>query len=85
MNKKSIAKTLQKQRELIFNSSKPEIASKLAQMGIDSAHLNNGETLYNGVIDLSETQKREKQEGSLAYDIFYDAKSKCKKQMQNQC
>lgn len=77
MTKKSIAQTLEQQRVLIFNSRKPEIAPLLETLGVDSAYLDNGETLYNEVIQLSENQKKEQQEESLAYDNFYEIKSDC--------
>lgn len=77
MTKKSIAETLEKQRVLIFNSRKPEIAPLLETLGVDSAYLDNRETLYNEVINLLENQKKEQQEESLAYDNFYEAKSDC--------
>jgi len=50
MGRKTIAKTLEEQRVLIFNSSKPEIAPLLAKMGIDNPHLIIGETLYNIIL-----------------------------------
>ncbi|MBI9067753.1 MAG: hypothetical protein JEZ09_10710 [Salinivirgaceae bacterium] len=74
---KKIAQTLKEQRVLIFNSSKPEIAPLLAQMGIDEAHLKSGEELYNKVIALSDQQKKEDQEASLAFDNSFEAKSNC--------
>ncbi len=77
MARKTIAQTLEKQRVLIFNSSKPEIAPLLETLGVDSAYLDNGEALYNEVIQLSENQKKEQQEESLAYDNFYETKSDC--------
>jgi len=77
MGRKTLSDTLEEQRELIFNSSKSEIAPLLSQMGIDSAYLTSGEALYNKVINLFETQKKENQEERLAYDIFYEAKNSC--------
>ena len=77
MARKSIAETLEMQRVLIFNSRKPEIASKLQSYGVDSAYIDAGELLYNEVIQLAENQKREQQEESLAYDVFYETKSGC--------
>lgn len=77
MARKTIAEALEKQRVLIFNSRKPEIAPLLETLGVDSAYLDNGEALYNEVINLSENQKKEQQEESLAYDTFYEAKSDC--------
>lgn len=78
MARKTIAQTLEEQRVLIFNSSKPEIAPLLAAMGINEDYLKNGEKLYNTVIDLSESQKREQQAESLAYDTFHELKEDCK-------
>jgi len=83
MKKKSIAKTLEEQRVLIFNSSKPEIAPLLAKMGIDNPHLIIGETLYNDVIDISAIQKKESQEKSLAYDLLHGATNECKFDAEN--
>lgn len=77
MARKTIAQTLEEQRVLIFNSSKPEIAPLLADMGADPAYIKTGEQLYNAVISLSETQKKEQQEESLAYDNFHALKSEC--------
>lgn len=78
MATETIAETLKKQRVLIFNSKKPEIAPKLAQYGVDSAYQTRGENLYNEVIALSETQKKEYQEESLAYDNSFAAANACK-------
>ena len=75
MTKRSIAETLKKQRVLIFNSRKPEIASKINIYGADSVYIDKGEGLYNEVIHLTENQKKEQQEESLAYDNYYEAKS----------
>ena len=77
MARKTIAQTLEQQRVLIFNSSKPEVASLLESFGIDSKYLQKGEILYNEVIQLSETQKKEQQEESLAFDNFYESKTEC--------
>lgn len=78
MPRKTIAQTLEEQRVLIFNSSKPEIAPLLAGMGVDAAHLMIGEELYNSVIALSKKQKKEYQEESLAYDNYHELKGECK-------
>lgn len=77
MARKTIAETLEQQRVLIFNSRKPEIAPLLEAFGVDNAYLNKGEALYNEVIQLSENQKKEQQEESLAFDTFYETKSDC--------
>ena len=77
MPRKTIAQTLEQQRVLIFNSRKPEIAPLLETLGVNSAYLDNGEALYNDVIQLSENQKKEQQEESLAYDNFYETKGDC--------
>lgn len=81
MATKSFAQTLQENRVLIFNSSKPEIAPKLAKYGVDSDYLSKGVSLYNEVISLSENQKKEYQEESLAYDKSLDLKKKCQEQL----
>ena len=78
MARKTIAQILEEQRVLIFNSSKPEIAPLLEGMGTDAANLKKGITIYNTVITLSEKQKKERQEESLAYDNFYELKGECK-------
>ncbi|MFC2151241.1 hypothetical protein ACFLSE_01825 [Bacteroidota bacterium] len=78
MTKKSIAKTLEQQRVLIFNSRKPKITPLLEPLGVDSAYLDNGEALYNEVIQLSEIQKKEQQEESLMI-IFKKQKVSAKK------
>ncbi len=77
MATETIAQTLQRQRVLIFNSKKPEVAPKLAQFGVDAAYQSNGESLYNEVITLYKKQKKEHQEESLAYDNSFEVKSKC--------
>jgi hypothetical protein len=77
MARKSIAETLEKHRVLIFNSRKPEITPLLVPMGVDSAYLDNGEAIYNEVIQLGVNQKKEQQEESLAYDTFYETKTDC--------
>lgn len=58
MARKTIAETLEQQRVLIFNSRKPEIATKLETFGIDTVYIDNGENLYNEVIQLSDDQKK---------------------------
>lgn len=77
MARKTIAQTLEQQRVLIFNSSKPEVASLLEVFGIDSKYRKKGELLYNEVIQLAETQKKEQQEESLSFDNFYESKTEC--------
>lgn len=77
MARKTISETLQEQRTLIFNSSKPEIAPKLESMGITTEYLSNGETLYNEVVELNSSQDKESQEANRAYDIFHEEMSGC--------
>ncbi|NJM14975.1 MAG: hypothetical protein HC896_05975 [Bacteroidales bacterium] len=72
MARKTIAEMLQGQRTLIFNSSKPEIAPKLAAMGIDTQFLSSGEELYHQVTSLNSSQDMEEQEARRAYDIFHE-------------
>ena len=78
MSRKTIAQTLEEQRVLIINSSKPEIAPLIKGMGADAAYLKKGEGLYNSVISLSKKQKKEYQEESLAYDNYHELKNECK-------
>ncbi|MBI9067515.1 MAG: hypothetical protein JEZ09_09510 [Salinivirgaceae bacterium] len=78
MARKTIAQTLEEQRVLIFNSSKPEIAPLLLAMGIDADYLKLGENIYNTVVNLSATQKKEQQEESLAFDTYQELKGDCK-------
>jgi hypothetical protein len=78
MSRKTMAQILEKQRVLIFNSSKPQIAPLIADLGADAAHLKKGEALYNNVLSLSKIQKKEQQEGSLAYDNYYEQRTSCK-------
>ena len=75
MARKTFAELLEQRRVLIFNSSKPEIATLLQSYGIDSTHLENGVNLYNSVITATENQRREQQEQGLAYDNFYVSKN----------
>jgi hypothetical protein len=77
MARKTIAETLENYRVLIFNSRKPEITPLIETLGVDSAYLDSGEILYNEVLRLSEKQKKEQQEESLAYDKFYELKGVC--------
>jgi len=74
MARKTFAELLEQRRVLIFNSSKPEIATLLQSYGIDSTHLENGVNLYNSVITATENQRREQQEEGLAYDNLYVSK-----------
>ena len=78
MARKTIAQILEEQRVLIFNSSKPEIATLLEGLSADAAHLKKGKALYGTVITLSEKQKTEQQEENLAYDNYHELKSECK-------
>lgn len=78
MSRKTIAQTLEEQRVLIFNSSKPEIAPLLEGLSADATYLKKGKALYDIVITLSEKQKKEQQEESLAYDNFHELKTECK-------
>jgi len=75
MARKTFAELLEQRRVLIFNSSKPEIATLLQSYGIDSTHLENGVNLYNSVITATENQRREQQEQGLAYDNLYVSKN----------
>jgi len=59
MSRKTIAQIFEQHRVLIFNSSKPEIAAALKNLGLKSKFLKKGETLYNQAMQLSETQKKE--------------------------
>jgi hypothetical protein len=77
MARKTFAETLQEQRTLIFNSSKPEIAPKLDAMGITAEHLTIGEALHNDVTELNSNQDKEEQESRRAYDIFHEEMSEC--------
>jgi len=77
MGRKTLAEKFKEQRLLIFNSSKPEILPLLESYGINTEYLAGGETLYNDVQSLTETQQREQQEESQAYDTFYESKEEC--------
>ncbi|MFC2104771.1 hypothetical protein ACFLS4_05420, partial [Bacteroidota bacterium] len=55
-----------------------KITPLLEPLGVDSAYLDNGEALYNEVIQLSEIQKKEQQEESLMI-IFKKQKVSAKK------
>lgn len=74
MGRKTLAEKFKEQRLLIFNSSKPEILTLLEVYGVNSEYLSKGEALYNNVQELTETQKREQQEESQAFDTFYESK-----------
>lgn len=77
MGRKTIAQAMEEKRVLIFNSSKPEVASLLGSMGVDEPYLKTGQNIYNSVVKLSEEQKKEKQEESLAYDKYFELKQDC--------
>jgi len=77
MARKTFAQTMEDHRLLIFNSRKPEILPFLEAMGIDVAHLDKGEGVFNKVVELDKNQKKEYQEQNLAYDTYQDAKSNC--------
>lgn len=81
MGRKTLAEKFKEQRLLIFNSSKPEILSLLESYGINTEYLAGGESLYNDVHGLTETQKREQQEESLAFDTFYESKEECENKL----
>lgn len=78
MARLTLAQRLEEHRVLIFNSSKPEVTPFLAQLGVDSAYLATGETLYNEVMNLFQNQTIEKQEERLAYDNYDQLKVDCK-------
>ena len=48
MATKTLADKLESSRVLIFNSRDAEVAALLNEMGIDTAYIEVGETLYNG-------------------------------------
>jgi hypothetical protein len=68
-----------KQRLLIFNSQDPEVFPYLEQMGIDNEQIETGKTIFNTVVKLGETQKKEYQAQDLIYDNYHDAKEQCEK------
>lgn len=78
MTRKTIAQSLEEKRVLIFNSNRSEVAPQLASLGADSEFISKGELLYNEVITLGESQKKEQQEESLAYDRLHELKAECK-------
>ena len=71
MATKTLADKLESSRVLIFNSRDAEVAALLNEMGIDTAYIEVGETLYNETMILVDQQKKEYQQQSLAYDKFY--------------
>lgn len=71
MSKLTLAQKLDSYRNLIFNSSDPQIMSGLATVGVDEPYLNTGKELFNATLDLVNEQRKEYQEQSLAYDTFY--------------
>ena len=70
MATKTLADKLESSRVLIFNSRDAEVAALLNEMGIDTAYIEVGETLYNETMILVDQQKKEYQQQSLAYDKF---------------
>ncbi|MFH6983379.1 hypothetical protein [Marinoscillum luteum] len=71
MATKTLTDKLESSRVLIFNSRDAEVAALLDTMGIDTAYIDEGESLYNETMTLVDQQKKEYQEQSLAYDKFY--------------
>ena len=71
MARVTLAQKMDSYRNLIFNSSDPQIMSGLATVGVDEAYLNMGQELFNTTLDLVNEQRKEYQEQSLAYDNFY--------------
>ncbi|MEO1253356.1 MAG: hypothetical protein AAFY41_00540 [Bacteroidota bacterium] len=71
MPRQTLTQKLESARLLIFNSKDAEVAPLLDAMGIDTAYIDAGEALYNETMQLVDTQKKEYQEQSLAYDKFY--------------
>ena len=65
MSRKTIAQTLEEQRVLIFNSSKPEIAPLLEGLSADAAHLKKGKALYGTVISFQKNKKRNSRKKTL--------------------
>ena len=68
---KTLTDKLEAARLLIYNSKDKVIAPLLDTMGIDNDYLKTGETLYTETMELMNTQKKEYQEQSQAYDKFY--------------
>ena len=79
MARDTMAKKMAQQRLLIFNSQDPEVFPHLEQMGIDNEYIETGKTIFNTVVKLGETQKKEYQAQDLIYDNYHDAKEQCKK------
>ncbi|MBI9057483.1 MAG: hypothetical protein JEZ01_06885 [Labilibaculum sp.] len=79
MKPKTFSQKLEDCRILIFNSNNPEIAPYLNGIGIDEAYLEAGKNLYQEVLDVSASQKKEYQEQSLAYDVYFENKENCEK------
>lgn len=71
MSKLTLAQKLDSYRNLIFNSSDPQIMTGLATVGVDEPYLKVGKELFNATLDLVNEQRKEYQEQSLAYDTFY--------------
>ena len=71
MPRQTLTQKLESARLLVFNSKDAEVALLLDAMGIDTAYIDAGEALYNETMQLVDTQKKEYQEQSLAYDKFY--------------
>ena len=79
MKPQTFAQKLENWRILIYNSSNPEIAPYLIGIGIDEAYLEVGKNLFTELVDLSTNQKKEYQEQSLAYDLYFENKENCEK------
>lgn len=71
MSTKKLSKKLESYRLLIFNSKDAQIAPLLTALGVDKGYINQGEALYTQTMQLVDTQKKEYQDQSLAYDSFY--------------
>ncbi len=71
MASKTLSDKLESARLLIFNSKDAVVSPLLDNMGIDTAYLDQGTSLYNETMQVVETQRNEYQEQNLAYDKFY--------------
>jgi len=74
MRPTTLADKLESYRLLIFNSKDAEVKPLLNAIGVDNAYITQGIALYTETTDLVDTQKKEYQEQSLAYDNYFVAK-----------
>ncbi|MCR9249382.1 MAG: hypothetical protein NXI20_03130 [bacterium] len=74
MRNQTLSDKLEASRLLICNSQEADVAPLLANVGVNTDYITDGQNLYQETIQLFEAQQKEYQEQHLAFDEFHLAK-----------